>query len=263
MIWGSNRRLGFDMVNRILVTGLSGLIGKALQPSLGSYSSVRSLNRSKVAGVDSVQASIGDYEEIRPAFDDVDVVLHLAAKAGERYSWDDLQSTNIQGTFNVLRAAVDAGCSRVVFASSGATVSGYEQMEPYKTLTSGVYDSAPARWALIDHTWATRPTGLYGTTKVWGEALCRHIADTTEMSVLCVRIGYVNRNDLPARPRDFAIWCSQRDIVSALLKSIDVQASRSFETIFVTSRNKWGYRDLSHAEQVVGFTPQDEAEAYR
>lgn len=251
------------MVNRILVTGLSGLIGRALQPSLVSYNSVRALNRTKVEGVDSVQASILDYEQIRPAFDDVDVVVHLAAKAGERFSWDDLQSTNIQGTFNVLRAAVDAGCKRVVFASSGATVSGYENVEPYKTLTSGDYSGAPAQWNLIDHTWATRPTGMYGTTKVWGEALCRHITDTNEIDVFCVRIGYVNRDDRPSRPRDFAIWCSKRDIVSALVKSIEAQTSQSFATFFVTSRNKWGYRDLAYAEQVIGFVPQDEAEAHR
>ncbi len=251
------------MVNRILVTGLSGLIGQALQPALGTYNSVRGLNRTKVQGVDSIQASILDYERIRPAFDDVDVVVHLAARAGERFPWDDLQSTNIQGTFNVLRAAVDAGCSRVVFASSGATVSGYEQVEPYKTLTSGEYSKAPTNWALIDHTWATRPTGFYGTTKVWGEALCRHIADTTDMNVFCVRIGYVNRDDRPGRPRDYAIWCSKRDIVSALVKSIEAHTSQSFATYFVTSRNKWGYRDLAHAEQTVGFVPEDEAEAYR
>ncbi|MCY3883936.1 MAG: NAD(P)-dependent oxidoreductase [Gammaproteobacteria bacterium] len=251
------------MANRILVTGLSGLIGQALLPSLSSYGSVRSLNRRVVDGVDSVQASILNYDDIRTAFDDVDVVVHLAAKAGERYSWDDLHTTNIQGTFNVLTAAVDAGCRRVIFASSGATVSGYETVEPYKTLVSGIYDNAPPQWNLIDHTWATRPSGKYGTTKVWGEAFSRHIVDTTEMSVFCVRIGYVNRDDRPGRPRDFSIWCSQRDIVSALTKSIEADSSNLLETFFVTSRNKWGYRDLTHAEQVVGFVPQDEAEAYR
>lgn len=251
------------MTNRILVTGLSGLIGQALLPSLSSYSAVRSLNRSKVEGVESFQASILNYDEIRPAFDDVDVVIHLAAKAGERYSWNDLHTTNIQGTFNVLAAAVDAGCKRVVFASSGATVSGYENVEPYKTLVSGIYDHAPSQWKLIDHTWATRPSGKYGTTKVWGEAFSRHIADTSELSVFCVRIGYVNRDDRPGRPRDFAIWCSQRDIVSALIKSIEAESPNTLETFFVTSRNKWGYRDLAHAEQVVGFLPQDEAEAHR
>lgn len=251
------------MTNRILVTGLSGLIGRALQPELASYYSIRSLNRRSVEGVETFQADILDYDAIRPAFDDVDVVVHLAAKAGERYSWNELRDTNITGTFNVVKAAVEAGCKRVVYASSGATVSGYELIEPYKTLVSGDYANAPSNWKLIDHDSPTRPSGVYGSTKVWGEALCRHIADTTAISMLCVRIGYVNDNDRPSRPRDWAIWCSQRDIVNALLCSIDANLKASFATFFVTSRNKWGYRDLSHAQDVTGFVPTDEAESFR
>ena len=251
------------MTNRILVTGLSGLIGRAMQPHLGDYASVRSLNRSHVDGVQSFQADISDYEAIRPAFDDVDVVVHLAAKAGERFSWEELHKTNIIGTFNVLKAAVDAGCKRVVYASSGATVSGYELIQPYKTLVSGDYTHVPSSWDLIDHNSPTRPTGVYGSTKVWGEAISRHFSDKSTTSIFCVRIGYVNRDDKPSRPRDFSIWCSQRDIVSALTRSIGGSPNLHFATFFVTSRNKWGYRDLSHAQTVTGFVPADEAESHR
>ena len=251
------------MTDRILVTGLSGLIGRAFQPSLQQYSYIRALNRSEVKGVDCIQADICDLEAIRPAFENIDVVIHLSAKAGERYSWEELQTTNIQGTYNVLNAAIDSGCQRVIFASSGATVSGYEQVEPYKTLVSGEYGNTPSSWPLVDHNFATWPSGMYGSTKVWGEAFCRHIADTTSLHVHCVRIGYVNSQDRPSRPRDFAIWCSQRDIVSALNSSIQASSQSKFATYFVTSRNKWGYRDLSHTRNVIGFVPQDEAEAYR
>ncbi len=251
------------MNNRILVTGLSGLIGSALLPELASYSSIRSLNRRSVKGVKSFQADIADYDAIRPAFDEVDVVVHLAAKAGERFSWNELRETNITGTFNVVQAAVDAGCKRVVFASSGATVSGYELIEPYKSLVSGEYTNAPSNWKLIDHNSPVRPSGVYGSTKVWGEAFCRHISDTTNTSMFCVRIGYVNKDDRPSRARDWAIWCSQRDIVSALLKSIEASPDLPFATYFVTSRNKWGYRDLSHTQNVLGFVPLDEAESFR
>ena len=39
---------------------------------------------------------------------------------------------------------------------------------------------------MITHENVARPQGLYGTTKVWGEALGRHFADTYGLSVLCV-----------------------------------------------------------------------------
>ena len=66
-----------------------------------------------------------------------DVVIHLAAKAGERYTWDELRDTNIEGTRHIFEAAVRAGVPRVVFASSGATVAGYEREDPYRMLVDG------------------------------------------------------------------------------------------------------------------------------
>ncbi|MCZ6678963.1 MAG: hypothetical protein O7E52_17155 [Candidatus Poribacteria bacterium] len=35
------------------------------------------------------------------------------------------------------------------------------------------------------------------------------------------------------------------------------------DTFFVVSNNKWSYRDISHARDVVGFEPQDAAEDHR
>ena len=53
----------------------------------------------------------------------MEVVFHQAAVASVPRSIDDPQTTvatNITGTLNLLVAARDAGCRRVVFASSSA-----------------------------------------------------------------------------------------------------------------------------------------------
>ena len=247
----------------ILVTGMSGLIGGIARQRLASRARLVALNRRAVKGVPTIQADLADLEAIRPAFEGQDVVVHLAAKAGERYTWDELLQTNIVGTRNVLQAAQDAGCKRVIFASSGATVAGYEQEEPYRALVEGRYADAPAEWPMIHHRMATRPRGVYGATKVWGEAICRHVADTSSLSVLCLRIGYVNASDGPAAARHFSVWCSQRDIAEAIERCVDAPEDVHFDVLFANSRNQWGYRDLTHAEQVVGFLPQDSAESHR
>lgn len=249
--------------HNVLITGMCGLIGSAVRKSLESTNRLSALNRSAVDGIPTTQADLVDLEAIRPAFDGIDTVIHLAAKAGERFTWQELLDTNITGTYNVFRAATDAGCKRVLFASSGATVSGYEQVEPYKTLVSGNYDNVPDTWQLINEQMPTRPTGIYGSTKVWGEALGRHFADTTDLSVISLRIGYVNRDDRPGRARDYSIWCSQRDIVDLIVKCVDVDPSIKHEILFGTSRNKWSYRDLTRAIAIAGFDPQDNAEDYR
>ena len=249
--------------DNILITGMSGLIGSAVRKNLESTKRLSALNRSAVDGIPTTQADLVNLDAIRPAFEAIDTVVHLAAKAGERFTWQELLDTNITGTYNVFKAAIDAGCKRVLFASSGATVSGYEQVEPYKTLVSGNYENAPDTWPLINEQMPTRPTGIYGSTKVWGEALGRHFADTTDLSVISLRIGFVNRNDRPGRPRDYSIWCSQRDIVDLIVKCVDLDPSIKHEIFFGASRNKWGYRDLTRAIAIAGFDPQDNAEEYR
>lgn len=247
----------------ILVTGMSGLIGGLARERLESQGRLSALNRQAVDGIPTTQADLADYDAIRPAFDGQEVVVHLAAKAGDSFTWDELLQTNIVGTRNVLEAANDAGCKRVIFASSGATVAGWEQVEPYKSLAEARYDDVLGEWPMIRHDMATRPRGVYGATKVWGEAICRHYANTTAVSVLCIRIGFVNAADRPSRPRDFAVWCSQRDITEAIERCVFAPTELNFDVLFANSRNRWGYRDLKHAEEAVGFVPQDCAEDHR
>ena len=35
----------------------------------------------------------------------------------------------------------------------------------------------------------------------------------------------------------------------------------AYDVFFATSKNRWGYRDLEHARDVLGWEPQDSAEA--
>lgn len=245
---------------KLLVTGLSGLIGGAARPILAAEHDVQALNRRTVDGLSSWQADIGDYEAIRPAFDGKDAVVHLAAKPGEHFGWDALRVTNIEGTRNVFQAAVEAGVPRVVFASSGATVAGWEHDEPYRSLVEGRYDDLPDGWPMITVDVPPRPRGIYGSTKVWGEALARHFADTTDTSFISVRIGFVNAEDRPANARQRSVWCSQRDVVNALVAALEAPEDLRCGTFFANSRNRYGYRDLDHGRELLGFEPLDAAE---
>ena len=251
------------MSRSILVTGMSGLIGSAVRARLEPRAHLTALNRSDVPGIETVRADLSDLDAIRPAFEGRDTVIHLAAKPNNRYTWEELRDTNVIGTRNVLEAATLAGCKRVVFASSGATVAGWEREEPYRALVEGRYDDVPADWLRIRHDMATRSNGLYGSTKIWGEALARHYADSSDLSAIALRIGYVNAEDRPVNARSFSVWCSQRDVVNAIERAVDLDESVRYDIFFVQSDNKWGYRDLSHGREVLGFAPQDAAEDHR
>ena len=247
---------------KILVTGMSGLIGTALRAELENDHELSALNRSDVDGVPTTRADLSDFDSIRGAFDGIDTVVHLAAKAGERFTWDELLNTNIVGTRHVFEAAREGGCRRVVFASSGATVSGYEADEPYRSLVNGQYDGLED-WPLITTRTPTRPSGVYGATKVWGEALAQHLVDTTDLSIVSVRLGYVNAEDKPTNPRAFSVWCSQRDIVDFLVRAVSATDLPRYDVAFVTSNNRYGYRDLADAKARYGFEPRDAAEDHR
>jgi len=252
---GADRRI-------VLVTGMSGLIGGALRRHLDPAAyALRSLSRRPVDGVPSHRADIADLEAIQPAFAGVDAVVHLAAEVGNP-PFEAVLRTNVVGTYNVFEAARRAGVSRVIFASSGAVISGWERAEPYLALAEGRYDGL-RDWPMITRETPLRPSGLYGVSKAWGEALGRQYADAHGLSVLCVRIGRVRAEDRPIHAREFAVWCSQRDIARMIERCLAAPPTVRFDIFFATSRNRWGYRDLDHARTVVGFEPADAAEDHR
>ena len=63
---------------RILVIGMSGLIGGLVGRKLAERHEVRALNRSAVEGYQTFRADIADLDAIRPAFEGVDTVINMA-----------------------------------------------------------------------------------------------------------------------------------------------------------------------------------------
>ena len=140
------------MPTKVLITGMSGLIGGLLKDhlqELGGYE-LTALNRSQVEGVSNHPADIADFDAIRPAFDGQDVVVHLAAYLGAQ-DWEGQHTGNVVGTYNVFEAARQAGVKRVIFASSGNANRGFEFVSPDKEIASGKYDDVPDNFPMITH----------------------------------------------------------------------------------------------------------------
>jgi nucleoside-diphosphate-sugar epimerase len=241
---------------RVLVTGLSGLIGSALRKHVEGRYALRALNRRAVPGVETHRADLGDLAAIQPAFKNIDTVVHLAAAAGDHQAPEDIMRSNVVGTYHVFEAARSAGVKRVIFASSGATVSGWEREPPLSHLVAGRYEQAGTVKPLTHET-PVRPSGLYGASKIWGEALARHYADAYDMSMICLRIGRVKSEDRPTTIRDAAVWCSRRDIVRMIEACVEAPPSLRFDVFYVVSNLRHGYRDIEHARAVLGWTPVD------
>lgn len=120
---------------RVLVTGAGGFIGSHLAERLVEVGTrVRALvhYRSDNAGgwldqsryrneFEIVLGDVRDAESVHRAVRDTHIVFHLAALIGIPYSYHAPMSyirTNIEGTANVLRAALESGVERVVQTST-------------------------------------------------------------------------------------------------------------------------------------------------
>ncbi len=255
---------------RVLVTGAEGIIGHIVRRALSDTYDLSFLTRRRA----EFQSHVGDlasFESIRPAFEGMDAVLHLAAASSVDAPWDRVLADNITGTYNVFEAARRAGVKRIVYASSNHTVGMYEA-----DAAPDIYDLDDPR--VIDASVAVRPDSLYGVSKVFGEALGRLYADRHRMDVVCLRIGAVRENDDPtqgqagrpfeplpiltadeSRRRIRAAWLSHRDCAQLIQRALD--APVHWAVVYGVSNNPRLLWDLEGARELLGYEPVDSAPA--
>jgi len=151
-----------------LVTGGAGFIGSHIATelvrrgdgviALDNFATGRRENLRAVQDrISLCEADIRNLDRIRPHFEGVDYVIHLAALPSVPRSVKDPLTTNavnIDGTLNVLVAARDAQVKRVVFAAS-----------------SSAYGDNPVLPRVETH--EPRPLSPYALTKLAGEYYCQ------------------------------------------------------------------------------------------
>jgi dihydroflavonol-4-reductase len=117
----------------VLVTGATGLLGSMLtQQLVEEGASVRILRRDTSSldllgpAADEVEHAVGDLADPRSlmrAMDGIEQVYHVAAKIGEGgRDPSTLRAVNVQGTANVVNAALAADVDRLVHTSSIAAL---------------------------------------------------------------------------------------------------------------------------------------------
>ena len=158
---------------RVLVTGASGLLGRAVATSiLAAGHEVRTLQRSpsRVEGATDVLGSVTDATSVARATAGVDGIVHLAAKVSLAGDPAEFEAVNVGGTFRLLRAAVESGVGRFVYVSSPSVA---------HSGSSIVGDDAEPADPLRAH-------GDYARTKAQAELLAL-AADSPALAVVAVR----------------------------------------------------------------------------
>ena len=158
---------------RVLVTGASGLLGRAVAASvLAAGHEVRTLQRSasKVVGATDVLGSVTDATSVDRATAGVDAIVHLAAKVSLAGDPAEFDAVNVGGTLRLLRAAAEHGVGRFVYVSSPSVA---------HSGSSIVGDDAEPADPL-------RARGDYARTKATAELMAL-AADSESLAVVAVR----------------------------------------------------------------------------
>jgi uronate dehydrogenase len=232
-------------MNRVLITGAAGNIGKVLRQGLhGRYKLLRLSDTAPLgnagAGEEVVTADIRDFAATKASMAGIDCVVHLGAVPIEG-PWQNILTINIDGTYNVFEAARQQGVKRVIFASSNHAIGYYRRTQR------------------IDDTAQPRPDSRYGVSKAFGEGLGHMYADKHDMQVACLRIGTFRER--PVERRHLSTWISHRDMVQLVQRCIEAPQLH-FLIAYGVSANPRSFWDNSAAARLVGYVPQDNAENF-
>ena len=131
-------------------------------------------NASKNRNFGLYRADITDYDALRNVFieNKVDKIIHLAARAGVRSSFDEpelYKKVNVEGTRNLLELAKEFKIKNFVFGSS-SSVYGTNKKIPFS-------ENDPTENAISP----------YAETKKKAEELCKQYHDKLGLSIACLR----------------------------------------------------------------------------
>jgi len=212
---------------RVLVTGSEGHIGRVLVERLRAANyEIRTLDRAAQRKGDDWEHLPGDLRDIsvvRRAVQGMDAVAHLGAIPGDRRGGaDEVLAVNVQGTWNVLLACVEAGVGRVVYYSSVNAL--------------GNFGPRQAAYLPIDDSYPRHPLSPYQLSKHLGEETCRSFSARHGIVTVCLRpVGvmdasaytgwqeYTPEQRENSGKREYWAYVDVRDVCAATLLGLTVE----------------------------------------
>lgn len=173
-------------MSKVLVTGAGGFIGSHLTEYLvqkgyhvrafihyNSWNFWGWLEKSKyINEIEIFSGDIRDYDSVYDSMKEIDYVFHLAALVGIPYSYYSSLAnvkTNIEGTHNVLHAALELATKRIICCGSSAEVYGNAQYLP------------------IDEKHPVNPKSPYAATKAAADQLAQTFYLSFQLPITIVR----------------------------------------------------------------------------
>lgn len=234
------------MLNKLLITGANGNLGVVCRERLKPFAKTVRVSARKGLGEaaaheEVVYCDLGDKAAVEALVDGCDGIVHMGGQSVEA-PWETIRNANIDGMLNLYEAARKSSVTpRIIFASSNHAIGYHKQTEQ------------------LDANAPTRPDGLYGVSKVFGEALASMYHDKFGIETACVRIGSCFPE--PKNHRMLSTWMSHDDFIR-LIERIFLVPRLGCPIIYGASANSatwWDNREVGY----IGWQPQDNAEVFR
>lgn len=230
-------------LNCILLTGAGGKVARQVRPHLAGL--CRELRLTDLHPVEATSANetmhiadLADATTLPGLVAGADAIVHFAGYPREA-DWATLLDANILAVTHLWEAAVAAGVTRIVHASSNHAVGYY------------------ARSERIDGRVPPRPDSRYGVTKVFMEALASLHADKHGLRAMGVRIGYCAAE--PTEARMLSHWVHPEDLASLI--EVGLTADYHCEVVYGVSANSASWWDNRRAE-ALGYRPRHSADRF-
>jgi nucleoside-diphosphate-sugar epimerase len=237
-------------MKHICVTGASGHLGSHICPGLVELGY-------ELICVDMVapredygeyrQADLRVENEVRDALKGAELIMHCASiHPWKSYTDEEYLNCNVNGTWNVFRAAQEHGIERVILTSSIAAV-GY---------------GPDAKLRPVDESYQQPSLGdMYSLTKRFQEEIAKHFCDYKGMRVIALRPpNFTPKPPVQSEASLLSGCLVVEDMASAHLKAVDVwdKLENSFEPFFITPTFPYS----SQEEQQLSSNPKAIVDKY-
>jgi len=235
---------------RIVITGAAGRIGRLLRAYLEQQGADLLLLDHAPGDDPAIVAADLSLPEAPWAglLPTGDTLVHLAADPSSQADWASLEPNNLDATLNLLQAAVTRRARRVVLASSVQAVLGHV-----------------GRAARIGTGGPGAPINFYGATKCVAERLGAHYARHFGLSVIVLRIGWVQAGENRPGPHmgpvsDQQLWLGNRDCCTGLTSAIRAPDDLRFGVFNLVSNNAGMPWDLDAGRRLLGWAPSEHSQ---
>lgn len=240
-------------VENVLLFGGLGTIGSILTPFLASKYNLHIADIAKPpSGFQHIFYHLNamNYDEVIQLIpNNIDVIINLIG-IGEKEKivipeeMDKMVDIYIKCVYNIYYSAVQLGIPKVIFASSNHVTDYYEDKGISNLNREIVVDDYPLS------------IGLYGNLKLFGENIGFSFSKNYNLSVICLRIGTVRKNESEALHRNeqfHRTLLSNNDTIDLFYKSII--SKKKFGIYYGVSNNPNKPWSINNAVNELNYKP--------